>query len=261
MSDQDVITHVSTSTFKSSATRLVAEGLVIVVSILLAFAIDAWWDSSQERSKEIAYLEQLEDDLENTLENNARFGSAAEATDRAVASLVQAYYQAEPAPVDSVSAWWGRMGWAVVQPTLGTVEALVSTGDLTVIRDDELRAYLPNYLKSMMAFEDFEADGAQRYQEAFRGLRRRVDLPSLSIQRLSRIERDSIATADPATRIPMGELRDLPPIDWVAAVYDPEVHHLLDEMWGGKASMRTNRDRMRNASERLLEMVREAKGG
>ncbi len=32
--------------------RLLAEGAAIVVSILLAFGIDAWWDDRQERIEE-----------------------------------------------------------------------------------------------------------------------------------------------------------------------------------------------------------------
>jgi hypothetical protein len=40
-------------------TRLVTEGLVIVGSILLAFWIDAWWDSRQLRVAELAALESV----------------------------------------------------------------------------------------------------------------------------------------------------------------------------------------------------------
>lgn len=39
--------------------RISAEGLTIVVSIILAFSIDAWWDERQERRDEIEILERL----------------------------------------------------------------------------------------------------------------------------------------------------------------------------------------------------------
>jgi hypothetical protein len=39
--------------------RISAEGVTIVVSIILAFSIDAWWDERQERRDEIEILERL----------------------------------------------------------------------------------------------------------------------------------------------------------------------------------------------------------
>lgn len=42
---------------------MLAEGLVIVSSILLAFAIDAWWEQRQERSHALEQLVRVESDL------------------------------------------------------------------------------------------------------------------------------------------------------------------------------------------------------
>ena len=43
--------------------RLIAEGGAIVVSILLAFAIDAWWEERQERVEEQQILQDLADEF------------------------------------------------------------------------------------------------------------------------------------------------------------------------------------------------------
>jgi hypothetical protein len=43
--------------------RIVAEGIAIVVSILLAFGIQAWWEERQERAMERALLTGLVEDL------------------------------------------------------------------------------------------------------------------------------------------------------------------------------------------------------
>jgi hypothetical protein len=82
---------------------LIAEGAVIVVSILLAFGVDAWWDARQERAREESYLGQLAEDLESTLENNATFSGRADSIDWAAARLVQSYYEATPPHPDSVA--------------------------------------------------------------------------------------------------------------------------------------------------------------
>lgn len=67
--------------------RMLAEGTAIVVSILLAFAIDAWWEEHREAAVERAQLQSLLDefkearsqlelqvrDLENSLRGTVRF--------------------------------------------------------------------------------------------------------------------------------------------------------------------------------------------
>jgi hypothetical protein len=43
--------------------RISAEGATIVISIILAFSIDAWWDERQERRDEIEILDRLQAEL------------------------------------------------------------------------------------------------------------------------------------------------------------------------------------------------------
>ncbi len=43
--------------------RILAEGAAIVVSILLAFWIQAWWDERQDRSDELVILAALVEEL------------------------------------------------------------------------------------------------------------------------------------------------------------------------------------------------------
>jgi hypothetical protein len=44
--------------------RIIAEGAAIVVSILLAFGIQAWWEGRQERRVELDILSGLRSDFE-----------------------------------------------------------------------------------------------------------------------------------------------------------------------------------------------------
>ena len=48
--------------------RMAVEGIVIVVSILLAFAIDAWWDEQQERNAEIQHLARVSSEIEANID-------------------------------------------------------------------------------------------------------------------------------------------------------------------------------------------------
>ncbi len=45
--------------------RLVAESAAIVVSILLAFTIDAWWADRKDRVEEVRILEALKAEFED----------------------------------------------------------------------------------------------------------------------------------------------------------------------------------------------------
>jgi len=239
-------------------TRLLAEGIIIVVSILLAFAIDAWWDAAQDRSREMSYLSQLATDLERTLENIERFGSIADNRDSANARLVSSYYQADAPSADSLAGWLNRaIGYRVVQPRLGTVEALVSTGDLALIRDDSLRAAIPAYLNIMQAFEGFEADGERMFVEAVNQLVGSIDPYRIQLELITVAQRDSMA-AQPFSPLPSGRLRTLPALDLLETVRSPEVHHLLVQMVRAKELMRIYRGEMKSNAERMLELVRSA---
>jgi hypothetical protein len=48
--------------------RISAEGATIVISIILAFSIDAWWDERQERQDEIEILDRLQSELSVNIE-------------------------------------------------------------------------------------------------------------------------------------------------------------------------------------------------
>lgn len=55
--------------------RAASEGAVIVVSILLAFWIDAWWDNRQARMTEVTVLESIREEVEeNRLELDRLLG-------------------------------------------------------------------------------------------------------------------------------------------------------------------------------------------
>ncbi len=237
---------------------MLAEGLTIVLSILLAFAIDAWWDGRHDRAREDAYLRMLAADLRQTLDNNAMFGARADSIDWAGARLLRAYYEPEVPPRDSLQRWITlALGWWVVQPTLGTAQTLVMTGDLRLVRSDSIRAAIPRYLTVMTAFDGFELQGQDMWQEAVDRLADRVG-PELTLLRLARTPaaaRDSLAAADPLYPFPAGPMRSLPSTDLTPLVRDEELHELLRRMNSGKIFMRTYRGLMRDVSQRLLELV------
>lgn len=236
--------------------RFLAEGLLIVVSILLAFWIDAWSAKRQEATRGREYLALLASDLRWSISNNETFSANAGGPERAVAQLVRAYYEPELPPRDSLATWFAHVTeWWVVQPRLGTAKMLVATGDLDLLPDDSLRARLPAYLTIMSEFEHFEDLGTENFLAASQELVAHVDVEGLRLDGMPSASRDSLASSDEMFPAPAGPLRSRPRVDLGRLVLDEDVHGILVRMRWAKGLMRDYRDLQRHTSEELLARV------
>ena len=119
--------------------RGVAEGCVIVASILLAFWIDAWWDSRQARELETEALSAL---AEEVAANRAELQNVLDATDDRLARITQ-FLQATPdlllaVPMDSVANWVRPMhNTPIFNPSR---EASQRLAQMPVFTSDAIRA-------------------------------------------------------------------------------------------------------------------------
>jgi hypothetical protein len=121
---------------------LFLEGLVVVVSILLAFWVDAWWQGRQHRSQETVLLSSLLvelQSLQNDFQENAVYVAAMRDSIR---ELLQASARSDATlsdkEIDSLLAddTWYVSPRIVDVPVL---ESLISTGELATISNNELR--------------------------------------------------------------------------------------------------------------------------
>lgn len=121
--------------------RILAEGVVIVGSILVAFALDAWW-SDQELAREVDEdLASLESEvslnlgeLRQTREIQRRIADALVATSGRLA--------VDPAArvmVPDTLVWWSAFNNPTFDPSFGSIEALTASGRLAAIEDPVLR--------------------------------------------------------------------------------------------------------------------------
>ncbi|HEY5775410.1 MAG TPA: hypothetical protein VIS57_04930 [Xanthomonadales bacterium] len=128
---------------------LLLEGAAIVISILLAFWINAWWQNHNDQLRERQYLVQLRSD---TLENKHRLDEALQ-LERAQQGVVSAILASirDPAPMAPEAA----RAWAQVKPEFmwysdprlldGTFTALIATGDINLIHDERVKTALITY--------------------------------------------------------------------------------------------------------------------
>ncbi|MEJ2534790.1 MAG: hypothetical protein P8008_04825 [Gammaproteobacteria bacterium] len=128
--------------------KLLVEGTVIVVSILLAFAIDALWEERKERIEEQEILAALKIEYETNLseiETVIEFHNRARATvDELFGStdeeIRQQGQQRRSEYVVALCNPWS------FYPVLGTTEALIGAGELDLLENRQLRNALSNFL-------------------------------------------------------------------------------------------------------------------
>jgi hypothetical protein len=132
--------------------RLSVEAAAIVASILLAFAIDAWWDDHNEVERERRLLQALLVEFEQNTELLRESRQEYELYYMDALWMLE-YLRDEPDSVDPASfekAFRGLLLTGSTHLESGTYDGLLGSGELGLIRDEKLRNRLaawPSYVK------------------------------------------------------------------------------------------------------------------
>jgi hypothetical protein len=123
--------------------RVVTEGVVIVFSILLAFAIDAGWDGMQDRRRDSQFREALSRDMQRSLDEIDQVVEV-HTLISAVAETFLAHSSAELSalPADSAQRLFDRLH---VARTFSPFDAALRGYDVTSLSDHRLRAALADW--------------------------------------------------------------------------------------------------------------------
>ena len=126
-----------------------AEYLIVVLGVLTAVGINAWWSDRDARTRERLVLEDLredflfnKDEVQRIRGISARFltlyDQLATLSDDAIAGM----------PPDSVYAYVESIFIShTYDPVTGSLDALLASGDLGLLRDRALRERLPSFLE------------------------------------------------------------------------------------------------------------------
>ena len=122
---------------------LVAEAVLIVASILLAFAIDAWWEGQQEDEQRLELLRALRADLVATsVDLDAAIAQGDSMVDRS-GGFLRAVRSDALIEADSLRFLFEGVGDApFFEPTLPSYRTAVATGTIELVRSGELVAAL-----------------------------------------------------------------------------------------------------------------------
>lgn len=116
--------------------RVLGELVVIVAGVLIALALDSWWESHQDRERESAYLSQLLKDLRET---EARLQTVIDGDSSMLQQVSSVLDRALNGPLPSPDSLGLPTGYTQFRPLTGTQAALVQSGDLGLLQNDSIR--------------------------------------------------------------------------------------------------------------------------
>lgn len=150
--------------------RIFGEGVIIVVSILLAFWIQAWWDSRNEAIQRDAYLVALARDFEQMhvrAEESHGWATRGSESGRQLSALLQ-----NGATIDQEFAresLFHLLSYEVFSPSVGAYQALLSTGNLDLLDNGALKLELRDffgYFDDVRATEQLQLASLQEFSDS-----------------------------------------------------------------------------------------------
>lgn len=236
--------------------RLVAEGGVIVASILLAFWIDAWWDGRQERAEErdllVALAQEFATNRQRLAEAEAFHG---EIRDQSLRFLQVAADPGAAPELGEVDFLLERQWWWGGETTFasGVASTIIDGGRLALIDDEELRTALADWPRSVEAAREDERQGAFVVNEYF--------LPYMQ-QNGSLVQLWNASTVAPGgagihyslqdwERLPSGPGT----VDHRALVRDRELQNIVTRRYAVQEDILGEFGRLRDHMERIIAML------
>lgn len=151
--------------------RLAAEGFVVVVSILLAFAIDAWWDEYLEKRREDKQLVAMREEfiassiaIDEILESIKQHASG-------VDELISTLKSVESGSITVPGELLGyAIGWRTSDVSTSTLDTLIASGDLNLLENENLRrdlAGFPAFLLNLTEDELMAMEFAESIMASF----------------------------------------------------------------------------------------------
>ena len=150
--------------------RNLTEGVLIVVSILLAFGIEAWWAGYIERKDEVEALGYLREDF---VETNQRMTSTSESHRRVFESSVRLLHMTGPTSLVRVNEstvdvlLMDLLEAPMIFPVTATLDALMGSGRLDIISSSELRRELAAWSAAMDSLLEIEREAKVQMDQRF----------------------------------------------------------------------------------------------
>ena len=233
---------------------VVLEVAIVVLGVVIGFQVTAWGQARADADREGRYLRQLHADLVETERDIRTVDSLMAPQARSGTRLVRAFFLPEEPPEDSLIAWFrGATQTLYVRPVVATEEALVSTGNLTLIRDDSLRSAITAHLEVVRRTLYVQDDMLSRWAVPFTALISRLDPVAFDAHGRTPAQVDSLRR-DPLWPIPATP-RDRFPFDVSAFLADQDAYNDAEIMRNVRLQLRGRRAWLLRETIALREQV------
>ena len=156
---------------ESAWKRFVIEGVVIVVSILFAFGIDAYWQDRQDWSRTESQLKSLQEEIEeavSAVEESQALRERRIAVIRELLALITSPESRDSKNLEhQLGVLWGA---SISASDLATLEQMQSTGTLALIESEQLRKALINYERHSSNYQHIGGRVISAWEEEMRPL-------------------------------------------------------------------------------------------
>jgi len=211
-------------------TWLVLQGVATVVSILLAFGIDAWWDQRNAAAEKNLMLESVKDEMLSDLtwvKHECAYRKASvDSVEILLKAVAAGRYEDTERTLDRRLAdmtWYSGLLFST-----GAVDSLLSSGRAAAIEDTKLRAFLAGYPAAVAWLSDLGRRDKKTMLEVLTPfLSRNANLLQISNESYRHGMPPDGVLAEPARVIPLSETSDHTPL-----VKNPEFAGvLLQKLW------------------------------
>jgi len=143
--------------------RLSLEAAAIIASILLAFAIDAWWEDRQERVLEQQYLASLKADFQADIEELDEAIALAKSRGQLGRLIVSTIDKDRVEGNPNAFIWAVYSSYLLNFPsyTRATINDLLSTGNLQLLQNSNLKAAIAEYYTDIEYREQWKTNWRQ----------------------------------------------------------------------------------------------------
>ena len=232
------------------------EVAIVVLGVVIGFQVTAWGQARTNQAREHAYLHQLAADLRETAADITRMDSYVRPSEEAGAMLHRAFYRPEPLSRDSLLSLLAfTTSYLQTRPVVGTAQALVGSGDLSLIRNDSLRSAITAYLETVDNQVSRQTQLHSRRADALMALNRGRGASEEVLALLPEAAIDSLARTDPLFPIPPQPRRQPFPLDAAMFLSDPTMLDAVYTIWLTDTSLRSSRQQLREESVSLLDHV------
>jgi len=164
--------------------RIFAEGIAIVVSILLAFWIQAWWEERQLRDEEQRVLTTLAEEFTRLEYEASKARSYYTAILSSLVALVEIGDGTRSKPDNhELDRLFGNTLWygTTREWTSGELDSIISSGDLALISDGKLRQDISRWTGRLSELRDaIELDRDAHFNRYLPYLSANINVPALA---------------------------------------------------------------------------------